>query len=72
MTIEQAIEQAEKDFKEKFKDFEASRVCWECLEYCREHGLKLQTLEEYEEQKGFNIQEPIKRELVRLEEQRGI
>lgn len=33
-------------------DFEASRVCWECLEYCREHGLKLQTLEEYEEQRG--------------------
>lgn len=33
-------------------DFEASRVCWECLKYCREHGLNLQTLEEYEEQRG--------------------
>lgn len=32
--------------------FEASRVCWGCLEYCRDHGLKLQTLEEYEEQRG--------------------
>ena len=32
-------------------DFEASRVCIECLEYCRNHGLNLQTLEEYEEQR---------------------
>lgn len=38
--------------QDKPKDaFEASRVCVECLDYCRNHGLKLQTLTEYEEQR---------------------
>lgn len=53
-------------------DFEASRVCWECLEYCRQHGLKLQTMEEYEEKKGIKLVDEIKRNLVIQEEQRGV
>lgn len=34
--------------------FEAARLCEDCLKYCREHGLKLFTIDEYQEkQRGI-------------------
>lgn len=52
--------------------FEAHRVCVECLEYCRSHGLNLQTLKEYEEKNCIEIEQPIKNAILRHEEQRGV